>query len=245
MQPQYTFLQKLLAFSVHVFTSLGIVVGFMAILAIDEERFIDALLLLFITLIIDGIDGTFARMFKTNEVLPNYDGKMIDYVIDFATYAIIPAYFIYSAHIDGIYLLPENLRFWGAAIILLVSALYYGKEGMVSTDYYFVGFPVMWNMVAFYMFLVFDFSPLVNFIAIVGFAIAHFIPLKFMYPSRTPKFKGLNIVITILFIVSNILIIWLHPTVYPILIYISWFTLSYYGIMAVYHTYFDEETKNI
>ena len=96
------------------------------------------MLWLFVTLIIDSVDGTFARLFKVREVLPNFDGKMIDYVIDFAIYAIIPAYFIHEAP-----LLPEDFKLIGATIILLVSAIYYGLDGMVSNDYYFIGFPVM------------------------------------------------------------------------------------------------------
>lgn len=245
MKSEYTFVQKALAYSVHVFTSSGIVAGFLAIIAIDEGRFKEAMLWLFLTLIIDGVDGTFARLFKVKEVLPNFSGATIDYVIDFATYAIIPAYFIYSAQIDGVYLLPENLRLWSASIILLVSAVYYGKEGMVSNDYYFIGFPVMWNMVAFYLFFVFTFSPMLNFIMILGFAILHFVPIKFLYPSRTVKFKWLNLIMTTIFIVSSIIILWIYPQKYIELNYMAIIAMLFFGWMAVYHTYLDEDTRNI
>ncbi len=240
---KYSLIQKILALSVHAFTSSGIVVGFLAILAITEHEFQEAMLWLFLALIIDGIDGTFARMFRVREVLPNFDGKMIDAVIDFATYAIIPAYFIYEAP-----LLPTDFRLLGAAIILLVSAMYYGKDGMISSDYYFVGFPVMWNMVAFYLFFVVDFSEWVNFVLVVIFAIMHFIPIKFLYPSRTMKFRWLNIVVSVLFIISNIWIIAIYNEAGEknvILSSIALACVGFYAWMGIYHTWIDEDTKKV
>jgi len=99
MSTQYNTLDKALAWSVHLFTASGLLAGFMAILAINVKDWRAAMFWLIVALIIDGVDGTFARMFKVTEVLPNMSGKTIDYVIDFATYAIIPAYFFYMAEL--------------------------------------------------------------------------------------------------------------------------------------------------
>lgn len=236
---KYTFIQKSLAFGVHAFTASGMVAGFMAILAITAHEFKTAMLWLFVTLIIDGIDGTFARLFKVKEVLPNFDGSMIDAVIDFATYGIIPAYFIYEAS-----LLPEDYRLLGAAIILMVSAIYYGKSGMISNDYYFIGFPVMWNMVAFYLFFVTNISEWLNFILVVIFAIMHFIPIKFLYPSRTQKYRWLNITVSAIFVISNIWIIMIYDEKNMILSWISIACVGFYAWMGIYHTWIDEDTKH-
>jgi phosphatidylcholine synthase len=244
---KYTFTQKALAFSVHAFTSTGIVAGFMAIVAISNHEFKQAMLWIFATLIIDGVDGTFARLFKVREVLPNFDGKMIDYVIDFATYALIPAYFIYEAPI-----LPEEVKLLGIAIILIVSALYYGLDGMVSSDYYFVGFPVMWNMVAFYLFFVIDLYQWVNFILVVFLAILHFVPVKFLYPSRTVKFRGLNLTASAVFIISNILIIANYQEsrleLNEVNVILSWLSIAcllFFAWMGIYNTWLDKDTKNV
>jgi phosphatidylcholine synthase len=241
---KYTFTQKALAFSVHALTSSGIVAGFMAILAITEHEFKMAMLWLFVTLIIDGVDGTFARLFKVKEVLPNFDGGMIDAVIDFATYAIIPAYFIYEAP-----LLPEDYRLLGTSIILVVSAMYYGKMGMISNDYYFVGFPIMWNMVAFYLFFVtdnfMDNSEWLNFVLVVIFAIMHFIPIKFLYPSRTKKFRGLNIAVSAIFLISNIWIITIYDDINMVLSWISLACVGFYAWMGIYNTWIDEDTREL
>jgi len=135
---KYSLLQKALAWSVHLFTASGICAAFMAILAIADHAWVTAFWWLILCLFIDAIDGTFARLFKAKEVLPQMDGTNIDYVIDFATYAIIPAYFFYEAN-----LVPEDYNLVLTFLILLVSAIYYGKKGMVSDDNYFIGFPVV------------------------------------------------------------------------------------------------------
>ncbi len=254
-EKNYTWTQKLAAWAVHAFTASGIIAGFWAIVSIAEHNFFMAFMMLFLALIIDGIDGTFARMARVTEVLPHMSGKTMDYVIDFATYAIIPAYLIYAATQDGTtianggqYLLPPSLRLVAATIILLVSTLYYGKEGMVSNDYYFIGFPVLWNMVAFYLYYVWQWSPMGNFLAIIFFAILHFVPIKFLYPSRTPRFRLANILVTVCFLSSNITLLLLIETqsTNDILIIamrsLSILTLIYFGAIAIYNTFFDKNT---
>lgn len=257
-QIEYTWSQKAAAWGVHAFTASGIVAGFWGIVSVANGDFFMAFAMLFLTVIIDGVDGTFARIFKVTEVLPNVSGKTMDYVIDFFTYAIVPAFIVYEATQGGIpidaggsYLIPESLRIWAAAIILLISTLYYGKEGMVSRDLYFVGFPVLWNLVAFYLYYVTNLPPMGNFIMVLIFAILHFVPIKYLYPSRTKKFMKMNILNTILFLVSNfallVLIEWEYnqPTALIIARTASILSLLYFGILSIYHTWFDPDTKDI
>ena len=70
----YSALQKLLAWSVHLFTASGICSAFMAILAIANHQWVTAFWWLILCLFIDAIDGTFARLFKVKEVLPKMNG---------------------------------------------------------------------------------------------------------------------------------------------------------------------------
>jgi len=250
----YTLGQKIAAWSVHLFTSSGIVAGFIAIVAIAERDFRLAFLMLLAAFIIDGVDGTFARLFKVNEVLPNMSGKTIDYVIDFTTYAVIPAYLMYAAPIYGetAYMFPEHLRMTAACVVLLVSAMYYGREGMVSGDYYFIGFPVLWNFVAFYLYYVCAFSPLWNFIIIIIFGILHFVPIKYLYPSRTKKFQWLTLGILTSGGIANVIIVWYleiaavsNPTIVFWMRIISVISILYYGVLSIYHTYIDKDTKGV
>jgi len=127
---KFTFFQKTMAWCVHLLTASGLVAGFMAILAINDLAWRGAMLWLVVALVIDGIDGTFARIFRVQEVLPHMNGKTMDYIIDFATYAIIPAYFFHQA---GLVEAPYNLPC--TILILLVSALYYSKKTIIFWDF--------------------------------------------------------------------------------------------------------------
>lgn len=239
MSHSYTNIEKTLAWSVHFFSAFGILAGFMAILAINAKDWRVAMAWLFVALLIDGIDGTFARKFKTAEVLPNMNGKTIDYVIDFATYAIIPAYFFYMAElVSPTWNLPLTF------LILLVSAIYYGKEGMVSDDYYFIGFPVMWNMVIFYLIFVFSLGSFGNAAIIIALAVLHFIPVKFAYPSRATRLKTLTIIFTLILLVAMPLIVWLYPNVPFWLKLVAVGSLIYFGVLAVADTFELGKTEN-
>lgn len=175
--------QKIGAMSVHLFTTSGIIAGFYAIVNIAEGDFKTAFWLLLLCQVIDGIDGTFARIFKVTETLPWMDGKMIDYVVDFCTYAVIPTYLIYQSQV-----LPPEVRDACTCLILLVSGIYYGKSGMVSDDMHFVGFPVMWNFAAFFLVFVHPEYPWWNAFTVLVLSILHFVPIKFAYPSRKTPF---------------------------------------------------------
>ena len=234
MPTTFSIPQKIAAWSVHIFTASGLVAGFMAILAVHEHDFRMAAIWLIVCQIVDGIDGTFARMAKVKEVLPNMNGSTIDYVIDFATYAIIPAFFFYEAA-----LAPANILLLITSIILVVSALYYGKEGMVSEDYYFIGFPVMWNIVVFFLFFIFQLPPWGNVAIILFFAILHFVPIKFVYPSRATRFQGLTIAMTVMILASLGAAIWFYPERSMLYTWGAIISCSYFGIMAIWDTWFS------
>ncbi len=231
----FSIFQYLLAWSVHLFTASGLVSGFMAILAINLGDWREAMLWLILCLVIDGIDGTFARLFKVKEVLPFVDGKMIDYVVDFATYAIIPAYFFYMTGI-----VEESWRLPLVALILLVSAVYYGKDGMVSEDMYFIGFPVLWNLVVYYLIFVFHLPNWANVALIIFFAILHFVPVKFAYPSQGTRFKWLNIGMTLVFIFSFFMNVYSYPNAHFIFPILAVLCIFHFGFLAIYSTWFDK-----
>lgn len=220
--------RRLAAWGVHLFTSSGMVAGFLAILAISNGHFREAALWLVLSQFIDGFDGTLARWVNVEKVLPYMSGKMIDSVIDFANYALIPAYFIYAT---GIISGPLNLV--AAAVILLVSAIYYGKDGMISDDYYFVGFPVMWNLVAFFLYFVLDLSSLANFLLIGVLGIMHFVPLKYAYPSRTTRLRWITLPLAVAWLAIGAAILWIYPASNYLLNGAALALLAYFGLLAV------------
>ncbi|MEZ4886287.1 MAG: hypothetical protein R3E32_16245 [Chitinophagales bacterium] len=236
---KFTLLEKTLAWSVQAFTASGAVAGFMAIVAISAHEWQKAMMWLLIALIIDGIDGTFARLFRVKKVLPNFDGKAMDYVIDFANYAIIPTYFFYEVAI-----VDETWRMPCVVVMLIISAFYYGTPGMVSDDFHFVGFPVLWNIVVHYLFFVFTFPSMVNVVLILFFAILHFVPIKYLYPSRTSKMMVLNIANTVLCMVSNAMVIWLYPEVNIWWMAASIGSILYFIVMGLYNTFTTQIERN-
>ncbi|MCB0595524.1 MAG: CDP-alcohol phosphatidyltransferase family protein [Lewinellaceae bacterium] len=224
--------EKALAWSVHIFTATGVLAVFMALLAVSAHDFRTAMFWLLAALLIDGIDGTLARRFRVEEVLPHVSGKNIDFVIDFAAYAIVPAYMIYES---GLMHGPWNL---GATfLILLVSAVYYGKEGMVSDDYYFVGFPVMWNMAAFYMIFVFQWGHWGNVLLVVGLSILHFVPIKVAYPSRARHWRWPTLAVSAVCILVLVSITYLYPDKNVWLAVMAWGCLVYFAVFVVWATW--------
>ncbi len=227
-------MQKLAAWSVHVFTASGLLAGFLGLVAVTEGAYRLAMLWILVALVIDGIDGTFARLARVGEVLPHVSGKTIDYVIDFFSYAILPAYFFYMA-MDLEYL-PRLLC---AFAMLLSAALYYGMEGMVSEDgHHFVGFPALWNMVVYLLvFVLPGLSPTLVVFLVAFFAVLHFVPILFAYPSRGGRWWILTLVATVAFIGSAIMNVWYYPEPSPVWRAVCLVTVCYYAVLAAVDTY--------
>ncbi len=227
-------MDKIAAWSVHLFTATGLLAAFMGLLAVTEGNYRMAMLWILVALVIDGVDGTFARLARVGEVLPRVSGKMIDYVIDFFSYAILPAYLFYEA---------IDLAYWPRLLccfaMLLSAALYYGMEGMVSEDgKHFVGFPVLWNMVVYILVFVLPDLPAAALVGIVlAFAAMHFLPILFAYPSRGGRWWVLTLLATVAFILSAVMNVWYYPEPSPPWRAVCLITSAYYGVLAAVDTF--------
>ncbi len=219
------------AWSVHVFTSLGILAAFMAMIAIDQGEWARSFLWLFVCFIIDGLDGTLARKARVTEILPNMHGKNIDYVIDFSTYALIPAFFFYKADMA-----PPTAMLPTLAIMLLSSALYYGKNNMVEDEQYFIGFPVLWNFVVFFQFFVFDNHLILNVISVVIVGVLHFIPLRYAYPSRARKYFIPHLLVSITALSSALFVLMNYPNSHTIAQLLTIVCGVYFLAFAIFET---------
>lgn len=227
-------MRKLAAWSVHVFTATGLLAGFMGLLAVTEGNYRLAMLWILVTLIIDGIDGTFARLARVGEVLPTVSGKTIDYVIDFFTYAILPAYLFYEVF-DFAY----RARLACCFAMLLSAAIYYGREGMVSADgKHFVGFPVLWNMVVYVLvFVLPELPPWALVTLVMAFAVLHFVPVLFAYPSRGGRWWVLTLIATVAFVLSAVMNVWAYPEPSAFWRGVCLLTVVYYAVLASVDTY--------
>lgn len=178
----------------------------MALIAVDQQQWASCFLWLLLCFVIDALDGTLARRYNVDQVLTSMDGKSIDYVIDFATYAIIPTYFFYKAQ-----MVPPAWMAPLVCIMLISSALYYGKKQMVEDEQYFVGFPVLWNFVVFYQFFVCQNVPWLNIISVIIFGLLHFVPIRYAYPSRSRQFFKSHLLISTLGLLASLVILLKHP----------------------------------
>jgi phosphatidylcholine synthase len=175
------------AFAVHIFTAAGAASGFAALLAAFERRWTLMFWCLGAALIIDGIDGTFARKYRVAEVLPRWSGDVLDLVVDFITYVFVPAYAIAASG-----LLPQALAIPAGIVIVVTSALYFADRDMKTEDNYFRGFPALWNAVAFYLFVLKPASWIVVATVLI-LAVLTFVPFKFLHPFRVKRLRGLTL----------------------------------------------------
>lgn len=180
------------AFSVHVLTASGSFLAFLGVVAAAEHRFVDMWWWLGLALLIDGIDGPIARKVRVKEVLPNWSGDTLDNIIDYVTYVLLPAFALYQSGMIG-----ETWSFVAAGMIVVSSAIYYADMGMKTDEYFFSGFPVVWNMVILTLFVIKP-SETAALIVVVAAVILTFLPINFLHPVRVKRLRGLNLSIFLL-----------------------------------------------
>ncbi len=192
-------IKKGIAWSVHAFTTFGIVAGFLALVAVLKNDPFTAFVWLGVALFVDGVDGSLARKARVTEYTPNFDGASLDLVIDYFTYVAVPALMVYWFN-----MVPLDLFFSGstwslicAVIIMAVSCYTFANVGMKSSDYYFVGFPAIWNVVVLYFYL-FGSGAIVNLLTILVLAVLTFVPVKFVHPLRVTLWRKITIPMTVL-----------------------------------------------
>jgi len=177
----------LLAFAVHVFTALGAGLALLALVLATGGHWAAMFFCLGLALIVDGVDGPMARRFKVAQVLPRWNGEGLDYVVDFVTYVFVPAYAIAASGY-----LPEMLAIPLGLVVVITGVLYFADRNMKTDDNYFRGFPAVWNLVAFYLFVL-EPPPWVATVAVLALAALTFVPLRFVHPLRVKRLRLVNI----------------------------------------------------
>lgn len=177
------------AFSVHILTASGSFLAFLALVAAAEHRFVPMWWWLGAALLVDGIDGPIARKLDVQAVLPNWSGVMLDNVIDYVTYVLLPAFALYESGMIGV-----PMSFIAAGLIVMSSAIYYADTGMKTAENFFSGFPVAWNMVVFTLFVAQP-TQEIAFAAIVVSVLLTFLPIDFVHPVRVVRLRMLNLAV--------------------------------------------------
>ncbi len=183
------------AFAVHVFTASGAACALLALIAVAGADWTRMFLWLGVAVIIDGVDGSVARRLRVAELLPRWSGDTLDFVVDFTTYVFVPAF---AMAVSG--LLPSSVALPLSVIVTVTGALYFADRRMKTSDSYFRGFPALWNVVAFYLFLLKP-APWLGAFAIAVLAAATFAPIHFIHPVRVPRWRLLNLAALLLWAV--------------------------------------------
>ncbi|RFP90159.1 phosphatidylcholine synthase [Rhodobacteraceae bacterium 63075] len=171
------------ALTVHFLTATGAVFAMLAMLEAIQTDWAMMFVWLIVAFAVDGVDGPLARHYHVKKNAPQFDGVLLDLIIDYLTYVFIPAYALYASG------LMDGWSGWVAVIVITyTSALYYCDTRMKTADNSFSGFPGCWNMVILVLFAV---SPswqvCLGIVAVLS--VAMFLPVKFIHPVRTDRWR--------------------------------------------------------
>lgn len=198
--------RRLAGFAVHVFTGLGSVCALLATLALLDGRFEEVFVWLFVALGIDAVDGTLARAVDVETHVARFSGERLDLVIDYVTYVFVPV----LALLKGQFLLG-GVGIATAALILLSALYHFADTASKAADNCFVGFPAVWNIVAFCFFAwgVPGWAAMAVSLTLVALA---FVPMHWLHPMRVERFLAWNIAVMVAGLVAGV---WVLATGFP------------------------------
>jgi phosphatidylcholine synthase len=182
-------LMRAAAFSVHIFTALGAGVALIALLEAVREHWAAMFWWLGVALVIDGVDGPIARRLDVVRVQPNWSGEVLDLVVDFVTYVFVPAFAITASGL----LLPLAAPLLGGGIAVS-GALYFSDRRMKAEDNHFRGFPGLWNIAAFYLFLL-HLPPALSSLGVAVLIVLTFVPFHVVHPVRVARLRWLTLLL--------------------------------------------------
>lgn len=223
------------AWAVHFYTALGLITGLMAFDAICRGEAQQVFIWLAIAAFIDATDGTLARRFEVRRWAPQFDGCLLDNIIDFLTYTFIPVVFAYRFELIPPLALPV------LALVLFASAYGFCITTAKTADGYFTGFPNYWNVMIFYFYLL-EFPPLVNALIMFIFVILVFVPIRYISAS-TKQFRYLTVVVMVMFGVALVI---MGATMYNVdkrLVVGSLLAAFYYFAISFYLHFTEEPSQ--
>src|SRR6266478_6151759 len=175
------------AFSVHIFTAVGAGIALIALLEAVREHWAAMFAWLGAALVIDALDGPIARRLDVVRLQPDWSGEVLDLVVDFVTYVFVPAYAITASGL----LLPLAAPLLGVGIVVS-SALYFADRRMKAADNHFRGFPALWNVAAFYLFLL-HLPAWLSSLVVAILIVLTFVPVHVLHPVRVVRWRGLTL----------------------------------------------------
>ncbi len=228
------------SYLVHLFTVSGVVFSFLALIASIEQNLPLVFFYLALALFVDGIDGSLARKVDVKEHTPNINGEILDNIIDYLNYVFVPAFIIY-----WLGLVPSGMELIMSVIILIVSCYTFANNNIKTSDFYFSGFPALWNVVIIYFYIL-ETEPFTNLLIICALSILTFIPIKYLHPFRVKHLRRLSLFVLLIWMLTTIIIVYfdyLNKTLLDVT-FLFWIIANLYFIaLTVIRTLRDKKTS--
>lgn len=231
-------MERLAAWSVHAYTTAGSVLALLMVHFAYQGEVETVLWLFLAAMVVDGSDGMLARHFRVKVVVPQIDGALLDNIVDYLTYVFAPMVLLWATGY-----LPDGV--WGgvvAAIPLVASCYQFTRTDAKTEDHFFLGFPSYWNVVAFYV-VVLEMSVTVTTALVLVFAVLVFVPVKYVYPSRTETLWYLNMTLATGWLVLFGVIVALLPDAPLVLVALSFGYVAYYVALSLWLTFQARDSR--
>lgn len=232
-------LHYLAAWGVHLFTASAACIGVFTLYKIYQHEYIVALWLMAITVFIDAVDGSLARLVHIKHILPKIDGALLDNIVDFVNYVITPCFFLLVKP-D---MLPSEWSIFIITAITITSSYQFCQSDAKTPDHFFKGFPCYWNIAVFYMYIL-NTSMNFNALLLSLFCVLIFVPVKYVYPSRLDYLtdsKLLKILMhccSLIYGISSACLLIFYPHPHELCLALSLGYIGMYLFLSFYRTYF-------
>jgi phosphatidylcholine synthase len=216
---------------VHAYTASGLVLAFLMVIAVMEGDTVRGLWLFLVAMLVDGTDGMLARWVQVKRHVPWFDGALLDNIVDYITYAFLPMVLLWSAGYLG-----EGTSATVLAVVPLIASAYqFCRVDAKTEDHLFLGFPSYWNIAAFYV-VVLDLQPAAVTGVLLVCAVLVFVPIGYVYPSRTTTLQKTTLVLTCLWLASYAVLLTQLPDPGIVWLTISVAYVGYYVALSLYLT---------
>lgn len=189
-------------YALHVMTASGAAAGLLALQAVIDNNVRGALLWLLVCQVLDGLDGPIARKIDVVFNAPRVDGYVLDLIVDYVTCVVVPV-----ALMIRLNMLPAEFQTLIAAMVLLLSALWFARTDIETDDHWFNGFPAVWNL-AVPTFLIFDLSKQQVAVATVLLAVSQLTNIKFPHLVRVQKWRKITLPFGVIYTLTLLILSW-------------------------------------
>lgn len=218
--------RKIFALSVHLFTAIGSILAFWALLLIIRGEPQYSLFVLALAVIVDSVDGTLARKADVTTYAPYIDGALMDNIADYLNWVLLPVLWAYTF---------LDIPFFAGSVVLFMSLLGFSHKQAKTEDNFFRGFPSYWNIVILYLYVL-GANSWISAAVMLILAIMVIVPVKFIYPSRTSKWKKPTLLLSIPYTVIIFIMLYLLRETPFWLTLTSFYYPVYYVAVSIYQS---------